>query len=183
MPWISEASTIVQAFFGGNETGNAIADVLFGKINPSSKLPVTFPAKLEDFPSHEGFGQAIDTIYNEGIKVGYRYFDRAGGPRSLFPFGFGLSYTEFRFGNLTVKPTADYGASVEVDVTNVGQVAGGEAVQVYVHDVSARVERPEVELKGFTKVFLEPGETKRAKVSLDVRFNSFAHTLRTHSLT
>ncbi|KAH7100142.1 beta-glucosidase precursor, partial [Auriculariales sp. MPI-PUGE-AT-0066] len=173
MPWIDQVHTLVQAFFGGNETGNGIADVLFGKANPSSKLPVTFPVKLEDFPSHEGFGHPTDTVYNEGIKVGYRYFDRTGGPKSLFPFGHGLSYTQFKIGNLKISPAADYGVTVEVDVKNTGALAGAEVVQVYVHDVDSLIERPEVELKGFAKVFLQPQETKRVAVSLDHSSFSF----------
>ena len=86
-PWAGQASTLVQAFLGGNETGNAIADVLFGKSNPSGRLPVTFPRVLEDCPSHANFGDAKTTVYAEALNVGYRYFDRPGNASSLFPFG------------------------------------------------------------------------------------------------
>ncbi|KAH8833090.1 glycoside hydrolase superfamily [Flagelloscypha sp. PMI_526] len=173
MPWLSDAPTLVQAFFGGNETGNAIADVLFGKANPSSRLPLTFPVKLEDFPSHEGFGHPTDTVYREGVKVGYRYFDREGGPKSAFPFGHGLSYTSFKLGNLKLSSVANYGVKVELDVSNVGALEGAEVVQVYVHDFYSLVERPEIELKGFTKVVLKPGETKTVSVDLDHSAFSF----------
>lgn len=97
MPWIRSSSTVVQAFFGGNEVGNGISDVLFGRVNPSGKLPITWPVKVEDFPSHEGFGDDFNTVYHEGIYVGYRWFDRPGRVKSLFPYGFGLSYSTFSF--------------------------------------------------------------------------------------
>jgi beta-glucosidase len=95
LPWLAQTATLLQAFFGGNECGTAIADAVFGKINPSGKLPTTWPVRLEDFPSHEGFGHPKDTVYHEGLSVGYRYFDRKGNPKSAFPFGYGLSYTSF----------------------------------------------------------------------------------------
>jgi beta-glucosidase len=97
LPWISQATTLVQAFFGGNECGTAIADAIFGRINPSGKLPVTWPVRLEDFPSHEGFGDNKTTVYTEGLGVGYRHFDRPGKVKSAFPFGYGLSYTTFAY--------------------------------------------------------------------------------------
>lgn len=95
LPWADQASTIVQSFYNGNEVGNGVADVLFGKHNPSSKLPFTWPKRMEDCPSHEGFGHPVDTVYKEGLYVGYRYFDQPGHPQSLFPFGHGLAYTTF----------------------------------------------------------------------------------------
>lgn len=97
MPWLDSASTVVQAFFGGNEVGNGIADVLFGKVNPSGKLPVSWGKRLEDWPSHGNFGQQINTVYEEGIFVGYKSFDRGNNPKSAFPFGHGLSYTTFEY--------------------------------------------------------------------------------------
>jgi beta-glucosidase len=98
LPWVNQAPTLLQAFFGGNECGTAIANVIFGKVNPSGKLPVTWPVEVEDFPSHKDFGDAVTTVYSEGINVGYRWFDAPGRPRSEFPFGFGGSYTTFKFG-------------------------------------------------------------------------------------
>lgn len=94
-PWLDDASAIVQAFFGGNECGTAVADAVFGIVNPSGKLPITWPRVLEDYSSHEGFGHPINTVYSEGLGVGYRYFDRGNHPKSAFPFGHGLSYTSF----------------------------------------------------------------------------------------
>lgn len=105
MPWLSNASTVLQAFFGGNECGSAISDVIFGKMNPSGKLPITWSEKLEDWPSNKKgyFGDNITTTYGEGLEVGYRYFDRPGKKRSLFPFGFGLSYTTFKFKLVSIE--------------------------------------------------------------------------------
>lgn len=97
LPWLDQAPTLLQAFFGGNECGTAIAQAIFGQINPSGKLPVTWPVKLEDFASNKDFGDAITTVYSEGLNVGYRWFDAPGRPASQFPFGFGESYTSFGF--------------------------------------------------------------------------------------
>jgi beta-glucosidase len=97
LPWVSQAPTLLQAFFGGNECGTAIADTIFGKSNPSGKLPVTWPAKVEDFASHVDFGHAVTTVYSEGLNVGYRWFDAPGRPESAVPFGYGISYTTFSF--------------------------------------------------------------------------------------
>ena len=94
-PWLSSASTVLQAFFGGNDVGNGIADVIFGKVNPSGKLPITWGKKLDDWPSHGNFGDDVTTVYKEGISVGYRFFDRGENPKSDFAFGHGLSYTTF----------------------------------------------------------------------------------------
>ncbi|KAM0752674.1 hypothetical protein T439DRAFT_298947 [Meredithblackwellia eburnea MCA 4105] len=166
-PWISECATLVQAFFGGNECGTGIADVVFGKTNPSGKLPVSFPKVLEDSPSHGSFGEFVSTVYTEGIKVGYRYFNQGGNPKTAFPFGYGLSYTTFSYSDLKVSPLPDYGLVATFKVKNTGELAGAETAQVYIHDVQARVERPSVELKGFTKVFLQPGEEKEVTVEMD----------------
>lgn len=97
MPWIDAAFTVLHAYYGGNECGNGIADVLFGKVNPSGKLPFTWPKRLEDYPGYHDFGHPVTTVYSEGLKVGYRHFDRPGGPTSLFPFGHGLSYSRFEY--------------------------------------------------------------------------------------
>lgn len=97
MPWSSRAQAIVQAFYGGNDFGTGVADVLFAKINPSAKLPFTWPKTIKDYPAHAGFGHPVDTVYSESLGVGYRHFDRWGGPESLFCFGHGLSYTEFQY--------------------------------------------------------------------------------------
>ena len=168
MPWIDQASTLVQAFFGGNECGNAIADVLFGVDNPSGKLPMTWPMKAEDYPSHSTFGADRNTVYTEGIRVGYRYFDQATNPRSAFPFGYGLSYTTFDFESAKVELSQDFGLIVSFTVQNTGHVKGKVVPQIYIHQANAKVEKPEHELKGFTKIELSPGEAKSILLHLDV---------------
>lgn len=158
--WSNQARAIIQAWYPGMEGGNALAKIIFGKVNPSGKLPITFPKKLQDSPAHalgEYPGKNNSEHYNEGIFVGYRYFDTRK-VEPLFPFGFGLSYTTFGYEGLTV--TAQ-GKTVQgsVVVKNTGSFAGAEVVQVYVKDNEASVERPEKELKFFKKVFLKPGES------------------------
>ncbi|WVF66947.1 hypothetical protein IAT40_001690 [Kwoniella sp. CBS 6097] len=172
LPWIEQANTVVQAFFGGNECGTAIADALFGRINPSGKLPITWATKVEDFPSHETFGQPINTVYKEGVNVGYRYFDRAQNPKSAFPFGHGLSYTSFKLSDLSVRADG-FGAKASFTITNIGKLIGAETAQVYVHDQSPIVERPEIELGGFIKVELQAGESRQVEVALDHKAFSF----------
>ena len=165
MPWAGEAGGILEAWFGGSESGNALADVLFGKVNPSGKLPFTFPAKLEDNGAHAlgAYDPESDIAeYKEGIYVGYRWAEKMQ-TEPLFAFGHGLSYTEFEYGEAvcprkTVRQGAD--VTVSVDVTNAGKVAGKEVVQLYIGDDNSSVDRPVKELKGFRKIALEPGETQ-----------------------
>lgn len=165
MPWADEVNGIVEAWFGGSEAGNALADVLFGKVNPSGKLPFTFPGKLEDNGAHALGAYDPDAVrveYKEGIYVGYRWADKMQ-VKPLFAFGHGLSYTDFSYGGAKCsKSVVRSGADVQVsvDVTNIGQVAGKEVVQLYIGDDESSVERPVRELKGFRKVALEPGETR-----------------------
>lgn len=170
--WIDEVPVVLEAWLMGQAGGGAIADILFGNVNPSGKLAETFPLKLSDTPAHINFpGEAGRVRYGEGFFVGYRYYDEKGAP-VLFPFGYGLSYTRFAYGNLTVSAETFKdvdGLTVSLDVTNTGDVAGKEIVQVYVHDHAAKVRRPQKELKGFVKVALEPGETKTVSVTLDSR--------------
>jgi beta-glucosidase len=169
--WADKVKAIVYAWYPGQEGGLAIADILLGLVNPSGKLPVTFPRRWEDssafgnYPGHDG---AVD--YAEGVFVGYRRFDREKiSPR--FPFGYGLSYTSFVYSNMAVKVLNDSASSpeaeVSLDITNTGRTAGAEVAQLYVHDASPVVERPEAELKGFSRVELAPGETKRISLRLD----------------
>ncbi|WRT65289.1 uncharacterized protein IL334_002232 [Kwoniella shivajii] len=172
MPWLQSAPTVIQAFFGGNECGTAIADAIFGIINPSGKLPVTWPKVVEDYPSHKDFGHPVDTVYSEGLGVGYRFFDRKGRPSSAFSFGHGLSYTTFQFSDLSVKQS-EFGAKIGLTITNTGKLAGAEVAQVYVHDLAPTIERPEHELAGLVKVFLSPGESKQVTLSLDHKAFSF----------
>ncbi|CAE6504361.1 unnamed protein product [Rhizoctonia solani] len=176
MPWVSTANTIIQSFYGGGESGNGLADVLFGKVNPSSKLPLSFPKREEDTPSYLNFpGENGKVVYAEGVFVGYRHYETFK-KEVLFPFGYGLSYTRFEYRNISLSGTIGPNSMVEVIVTvqNVGQVPGREAVQIYVRDVVSRLDRPTKELKGFAKTALiEPGETDTVKILLD-RY-SFAH--------
>ena len=169
MPWLNEVAAVVQAWYPGQECGNAIADVLFGDVNPSGRLPQTFPMRLQDNPAYINYpGENGRVHYGEGIFVGYRYYDKKEIP-VLFPFGYGLSYTSFAYNNLRLSAakTADAELQVSVDVTNIGSRTGKEVVQLYVSDVKASVARPPKELKGFQKVELEPGETETVTFTLD----------------
>ena len=161
MPWVDKVDGIVEAWFLGSQTGYAIADVIFGKVNPSGKLPFTFPVKLEDNGAHAtGAYDAKDlrAEYKEGIFVGYRWAEKHN-IKPLFAFGHGLSYTTFEYGKATCKK-AGKGFKVTVDVTNTGSREGKEIVQLYIQDVKSSLERPVKELKGFEKVALAPGQTK-----------------------
>ena len=165
MPWVGEVNAIVEAWYGGSEAGNALADVLFGKVNPSGKLPFTFPVRLEDNGAH-ALGaydpKATEAHYSEGIFVGYRWAQKHN-IKPLFAFGHGLSYTTFEYSDAKAKRSAmraDGSLKLSVSVTNTGSVAGKEVVQLYIKDVEASVERPEMELKAFRKIALEPGESK-----------------------
>ena len=165
MPWIGKVNTVVEAWYSGSQAGHAIADVLFGKVNPSGKLPFTFPVKIEDNGAHAmGAYQPGDLSveYKEGLYVGYRWADKHD-VEPLFPFGHGLSYTDFTYGKAKCRKTsvkAGAVVKVSVDVTNSGDVAGKEVVQLYIGDEESALERPVKELKGFRKVYLEPGQTK-----------------------
>ena len=169
MPWLEQVAAVVQAWYPGQECGNAIADVLFGDTNPSGKLPQTFPRRLEDTPTYLDFpGENGKIYYGEGLFVGHRYYEKRK-IAPLFPFGFGLSYTTFAYSSLSLDAQEigpDDTLQVSVDITNTGQRAGKEIVQVYVRDSQASLQRPEKELKAFAKVQLEPGERKTAKLSL-----------------
>ena len=176
-PWLSKVPGVVQAWYGGSQAGTAVAAVLFGDVNPSGKLPVTFPRALEDTPTFQGGARAypgVDGVvhYDEGILVGYRWYD-ARKIEPLFPFGFGLSYTSFEYRNLQVTPTGPSAAEVSCEVTNTGSRVGSEVVELYVADGHSHVERPLKELKGFARVSLAPGETR--KVTLELPPRAFAY--------
>jgi beta-glucosidase len=173
MPWIDEVPAILEAYYPGQEGGNAIARILFGEVNPSGKLPETFPQQLEDNPSFGNFpGDPENVKYEEGIYVGYRHYDK-NNIEPLFPFGYGLSYTKFEHNNLHVMRMEDGSVKIEADVKNIGRVPGKEVVQLYVRDLESSIDKPEKELKGFTKVFLEPGQT--IPVSMTLARDQFAH--------
>ncbi|KAH8694614.1 glycoside hydrolase superfamily [Ilyonectria robusta] len=168
MPWISEVSALVHAWYGGNETGNAIADVLFGQVNPSGKLPLSFPIRNEDNPAFLNYrSERGRTLYGEDVYIGYRYYEMT--KRDvLFPFGHGLSYTTFSLSNLKVAQE-DQAVVVSLKVKNTGRVAGAEVVQVYVAQKAPLIRRPKKELKGFTKIYLEAGEDRVVSVELVTR--------------
>lgn len=176
--WIDDVSAVLESWMMGQAGGAAIADVLFGRVNPSGKLAETFPLKLADTPAHLNWpGGAGEVRYGEGLFIGYRYYDAKQMP-TLFPFGYGLSYTTFAYSNAKVsaKTFKDVdGVTVTVDVTNTGKFAGKEIVQVYVHDQKSGLVRPQKELKGFAKVELQPGETKSVSIQLDFRAFAYYH--------
>ncbi|KAF8308211.1 putative beta-glucosidase precursor [Clavulina sp. PMI_390] len=171
MPWARSAPAIVQAFYGGNAVGYGIADVVLGKVNPSSRLPLSFPIRLEDNPSYLNFpGENGKVYYGEGIFVGYRHYQATKKP-VLFPFGAGLSYTQFRYSDAkisskTIAPNGE--VTVSVTIANIGKLPGREVVQFYVHDVASSLQRPPQELKAFAKTkLLEPGASETVTVTLD----------------
>lgn len=176
MPWIGKVKGILEGYLGGQALGGAIADLLFGDANPSGKLAETFPKVLSDNPSYLNFpGEGDKVEYKEGVFVGYRYYDKKN-VEPLFPFGFGLSYTNFEYSNLSVdkKEIKDTETvSVTVNVKNIGSTVGKEIVQLYIKDVESTMIRPEKELKGFEKVELQPGEEKTVNFTLNKR--SFAY--------
>ena len=184
MPWRNRVAAIVQAWYGGSESGEALADVLTGDICPSGKLPFTWPVKLQDVGAHAlktypGMWRAdhkiIDETYSEGIYVGYRWAE-AKHIRPLFAFGHGLSYTTFKLSDLRLSSpslTSADSLTVTVNVRNTGRCAGSETVQLYIHDDRCSVDRPVKELKGFAKVALQPGESKDVKIVIDRQSLSF----------
>ncbi len=175
MPWVDQVPAIVQNWFCGQESGNALASVLFGDVNPSGRLPFTFPKKLEDVSAHALKDYRADAeTYGEGIFVGYRWYDSKK-IQPLFPFGHGLSYTSFAYGEPQVSGTMTNNSTltVQIPITNTGQRAGAEVVQLYLHAVAPTVQRPDQELKGFTRLILAPGETKMAEFKLTMRDLSY----------
>jgi len=179
MPWIDNVKAVLETYLGGQAVGAAVVNVLFGKVNPSGRLPETFPIKLEDNPSYLFFGQgsreANRIEYREGIFVGYRYYETKR-MNVLFPFGYGLSYTTFEYSNLRLDKTKMKDTDtlyVSVDVANTGSAFGKEVIQLYIAPPKGSIVRPVRELKAFEKVGLNPGETKTVTFILDKR--SFAY--------
>ncbi|SCN70577.1 related to beta-glucosidase [Fusarium fujikuroi] len=170
MPWEDEVSAIVQAWYQGQEQGNCLADVLLGTVNPSGKLPITFPKRIEDTPPYDNYPGENDVVYyGEGIYAGYRFYDHRK-IEPLFPFGAGLSYTTFEYGNMLISSHEyheEVGIEVEVDVTNTGSRDGKEIVQFYVGQINPRLHRPVRELKGWDKVFVRVGQTVTARMKID----------------
>jgi beta-glucosidase len=182
--WLGSATALIQSWYAGQEGGRALAEILFGDVNPSGRLPVTFEQRLEDNPTYNSYYPEPKTnrvAYKEGVFVGYRGFEH-NGAKPFFPFGYGLSYTTFRYSDLAIKSLAPTDAStgpaetryeVSFNVTNTGSRAGAEVAQVYVGDSNSKIPRPVKELKGFAKVMLRPGETRRVTVILDTRSFSY----------
>jgi beta-glucosidase len=170
--WLAGTPALLYAWYPGLEGGNALARVLFGDVNPSGKLPCTFPKRLADSPAHalNAYPGTNGTVtYAEGLLVGYRWFD-ARKIEPLFPFGYGLSYTEFKYSGLKLtsdKNPKNPGVTVEFEVANTGDREGAEAAQIYVREMKPSVARPLKELKGFAKVSLQPGQRRKISARLD----------------
>lgn len=168
MPWIDKASSVILSYYAGIETGTALAETILGMNNPSGKLAESFPAKLEDLVTYKNgqFGIKDKVVYEEGVFYGYRYYEKEGIDVN-FPFGYGLSYTEFKYDDFEIKSLGDGAFDVNFSIENIGDFAGKEVAQVYVSEVNPTVERPNKELKAFTKVALNKGEKKRVTLSLN----------------
>ena len=187
--WIDSVPALLETWYPGQEGGTALAEILFGDRNPSGRLPVTFERQWEDNPVHDNYYPAPGTeqvAYNEGVFVGYRGYEHSG-TKPLFPFGYGLSYTTFRYQNLSVRPVASEkendsstkpGLAYEVsfDITNTGHREGAEIAEVYVGETRPQVPRPDKELKGFARVQLPPGTTQKVQILLDSRAFSYYDT-------
>ena len=176
MPWVNEVPAIIQGWYLGSEAGTAIANVISGDVNPSGKLPFSFPKKLEDnaaqsFGKDSYPGDDVNENYKEDILVGYRWFDTKK-IAPLFAFGYGLSYTTFEYGKITTDKTSYAGnetVKLSFSIKNTGKVKGAEAAQVYISDVKSTVLRPLKELKAFSKVMIEAGESKQVEINLPVK--------------
>ena len=176
--WIDDVPALLHVWYPGQEGGTALAQILFGDYSPSGKLPASFERRWEDNPTYKSYYPAnreMRVKYSEGVFLGYRGYDKSG-VKPLFPFGFGLSYTKFAYKNLQVSPAEgrlDQPVRVSFDITNRGKREGAEVAEVYVGDSHARVPRPAKELKGFARIDLKPGETRRVTVTLNRRAFSY----------
>jgi beta-glucosidase len=180
--WLDRVPALIETWYPGQEGGTALAEILFGDVNPSGRLPVTFERRWEDNPASNSYYPAAGTNkveYKEGVFVGYRGYEK-NGTKPQFPFGYGLSYTNYSYGKLSIQQGITKGGSPEIwwaevsfDVTNAGKRPGSEVAQVYVSDSHSKVPHPRKELQGFAKIDLKPGETKRVKVMLSARSLSY----------
>ena len=186
-PWLDRVPALFEAWYSGQEGGSALAQLLFGEYSPSGKLPTSFEGRWEDNAVHDSYypkGTEKKVVYAEGLFLGYRHFDKTE-VKPQFPFGYGLSYTTFAYKNLSVAPARAAGnqvVTVSFDLTNTGHRAGAEVAEVYVGEPHASVPRPVKELKGFAKVQLNAGETRRVSVALDRRAFEF-YNIKTHDWT
>ncbi|TVY71516.1 putative beta-glucosidase I, partial [Lachnellula suecica] len=171
MPWEKDVAAVVHAWYGGNETGNAIADVLFGDVNPSGKLSLSFPKLVEDNPAYLSYrSERGRVLYGEDVYVGYRYYESVK-RAALYPFGWGLSYTSFKLSTLQVSVDDKAGSLVVgLDIENTGSVDGAEVVQVYIAQQSPSIRRLVKELKGFKKVVVGKGQSKRVEVVIEKKY-------------
>jgi beta-glucosidase len=168
MPWSDKANAILQAWFGGNETGNGIADILFGSVNPSAKLPLTIPRRVQDNPAYVNYrSEGGRVLYGEDVYVGYRHYERLELP-ALFPFGHGLSYTSFALSDLNVSRDANE-LIISTKITNTGNSAGAEVVQVYIAPVKPPINRPVKELKAFRKVAVDMASSSNIELNLNLQ--------------
>ncbi|HEY5297513.1 MAG TPA: glycoside hydrolase family 3 C-terminal domain-containing protein [Verrucomicrobiae bacterium] len=170
--WLDDVPSVMEAWLPGQEGGTALAAILFGDVNPSGKLPDTLAVNRDDYPDANNYpGKNLQVNYAEGIYVGYRHFDK-NDIQPLFPFGYGLSYTTFSYKNLQLSNTqlaADGSVTASVDITNTGKRAGEEVAELYIHDLHPRIDKPVRELKGFSKIALQPGETKTVQFKITPR--------------
>jgi len=173
--WIDKVKAVIIAGYPGQEGGTALAQILFGKVNPSAKLTYSYVQERTESPAFIGYKDpGLKVNYAEGVFVGYRYYEK-NNITPLFPFGFGLSYTTFEYKNLKVEKNQDNGFTASFEITNTGKMDGGEVAQLYVAPSKSEVERPKKEMKGFSKVFLKVGETKTVSIKLNGRAFSYFH--------
>jgi beta-glucosidase len=173
MPWVNKVPAILESYLGGQASGDAICDILYGDVCPSGKLAETFPLSLDDCASNANFpGLPKQVVYKEALNVGYRHFD-SNEIEVLFPFGHGLSYTSFKYSNIELVDQTDEVVTVSVDISNTGPVVGKEVAQLYIEKVDSQIDRSKRELKAFDKVELQPGESKKVTFTLDRRAFSF----------
>jgi len=171
--WIDRVPAYIEMWYPGQAGGTALAEILFGAVNPSGRLPATFEQRWQDNPTYASYypeGDTKQVVYKEGVFVGYRGYEH-NGVKPRYPFGYGLSYTTFKYANLAIKPQTGSEAlfTVSFEITNTGDRQGADVAQVYVSDGHSKIERPAKELKGFAKVSLKPGETQHVSVTLDAR--------------
>lgn len=176
--WQDKVKAILYVPYCGEQVSNGVADILFGKVSPSGRLPFTWAQSVNDYPKgsiliDEGYGKTgKSNVYSEGIFVGYRWFDKQN-IQVVYPFGYGLSYTNFNYGNITLIEGDDYNYTIEFPVTNEGKCESSEVVQLYVNDVKCSINRPIIELKAFEKISLRSNETKVVRLKLDKEAFSF----------
>ena len=157
MPWIDKSKAIIQSWFGGQEYGNSLADIIFGKVNPSGKLPTTFPKRIEDTPAFGCYpGENSQMDYEEKLLVGHRWYEKKN-IKPLFPFGFGLSYTDFSFSNLEIIKNDNYNIECKFEIKNAGMMDGSEVAQCYVSFSNLTKDEPLKTLQSFKKVFIKKG--------------------------